>query len=137
MFWSSRSTNFLFSFSTAANYFCNRLALASISDSSCHISLRRRSTRRISIGDTTKSHFLPDVTQSAQRSESVPTRHYLPCFVQRVQGRMVGSRSSRPSSRRRTAEFDDRLVRCGGMKDRWFLGTRNLGGGASVRTKWF
>ena len=42
--------------------------------------------------------------------------------------------SSWPSSRRRTAGFDDRLVRWGGMKDGWFLGTRNLGGGANVRT---
>ena len=42
--------------------------------------------------------------------------------------------SSRASSQRRTDGLDNHLVLCGGMEDGWFLGTRNLGGGASVRT---
>ena len=38
------------------------------------------------------------------------------------------------SSRLRMEGFDDLWVRRSGIKDRWFLGTRNLEGGASVRT---
>ena len=47
---------------------------------------------------------------------------------------MTTSASSSASSLRRTVGFDDRVVRRGGMKDGWFLGTRNLEEGASVRT---
>ena len=42
--------------------------------------------------------------------------------------------SLQASSQRRTDELDDYLVLCGGIKDRWFLRTRNLEGGANIRT---
>ena len=134
MFCTSRSISFFFSFLTVLNYFCRRLAFARVSDSSRQIVLRRYSMRRISRGDTTKSHLRPPFTQLEHRSESGPTRHCLSPFTQVVQGRIATSTSSRPSSRLRTDGLQDLCVRRGGMKDGWFLGTRNLGGGANVRT---
>ena len=75
--------------------------------------------------------------QLEQRSEPTPTRHCLFPFTQSEHGRMATSVNSLASSLRLEDGLDERRVRIGGMKDGWFLGTRNLGGGASVRTRTF
>ena len=134
---SSRSTSSCFLFSRDSSCFCNRLAFAIVSLTCAKTRLRSFSTRSHSPGDGAKSHFRACATHSAHRSDSTPTRHVFPNLLQLLHGRMATSLSRWASSRRRTVGLEDRWVRWGGMEDGWFLGTRNLGGGASVRTTGF
>ena len=72
------------------------------------------------------------LTQLEHRSDLVPIRYCLPLARQREYGRITASDSSLANTIRRIIRSLERLVRWAGIKDGWFLGTRNLGGGANV-----
>ena len=134
MFFNSLLTISCFRLSTDSNCFWIRPSLAVVSDIWVNSLFLLFSMLRISTGETTRSHLRPAAIQPEHRSDSGPTRHWRPKRVQLLQGRMTASRSPLDSSRLRTDGLEDLWFLRGGIKDRWFLGTRNLEGGASIRT---
>ena len=105
-----------------------------MSFTSCHAFLRAVSSRIISVGETTRSHFRPFETHFEQRSDSEPTLQPFRSDLQLVYARIAMTTKEVESSFRRTLGLRDFVIRRGVIKkDSWIFGTKILGGDLVLR----